>query len=217
MADSKPIRLGALVSGNGTNLQTLIDAILLGKLNAQIALVISNKPGVPALTRAKMAQIPFKVIEPSGFPDRESYDARLADELLKQHVELVVLAGFMRKLAPQFLDRFPGRVINLHPALLPDNPTDDSITLPDGTTGKAYRGLKVVEQALASGARWTGCTVHLATAELDKGPVLKREAVPILPGDTADTLHDRIRQIEHKILPAAVQEWSLKLKSREQV
>lgn len=211
------VRLGVLVSGNGTNLQALIDAITLGTLDAEIVCVLSNKPDVPALTRAKMAKIPFSVIELARFPDRETYDETLANEISKRQADLVVLAGFMRKLTPQFLNRFPDRVINLHPALLPDNPNDESIALPDGTTSKIYRGLNVVQQALASGARFTGCTVHLATAELDKGPVIKRETVPILPGDTAETLHARIQQSEHKILPIAISEWAKRLKDREQV
>ncbi len=208
----EPIRLGVLVSGSGTNLQALIDAIADGKLAATIQMVLSNKPAVPALDRAKKANIPFLTIQTESYPNREEYDKALAQELMNCQVELVVLAGFMRIVTPAFLRHFPNRVLNLHPALLPDRPEKDEVTLPDGTVSPVFRGLNVVSQALRHGVKWTGTTIHLVTPELDRGPVLARREIPVLPGDTPETLHARIKEAEHEMLPLAVSEWAVKLK-----
>lgn len=202
------VRLAVLVSGGGTNLQALIDAIARGELNAQIVLVMSNKPGVLALSRAEKAGIPCEVLLPKKSSGREAYDEALAEKVSAYKVDLVVLAGFMRILSGAFLKHFPQRVINIHPALLPEDPEKDQVILPDGTASPAFRGLHVVEQALKAGVKWTGCTVHLATTDLDRGPVLKREVVPVLPGDTVETLHARIQEKEHKILPLAIARWA---------
>lgn len=211
------IRLGVLVSGNGTNLQALIDAIAEGGLRAKITVVVSNKPGVGALERAKQAGIPCAVVEPQLYLDRQEYDAAAAQELRKQDAELIVLAGYMRILTPEFLKHFPDRVLNLHPALLPDDPGKEEVRLPDGSISRVFRGLNVIAEALASGARWTGCTVHVATAYLDRGAVIKRQPVPILPGDTVKSLHARIQEAEHKLLPQAVSEWAARLTKQANV
>lgn len=211
----KPARLGVLVGGKGTNLQALIDAIDGGILQAEIAVVISHRAGVGALERAKKAGIESVVMDPTEHPSREAYDEALARELKGRGVELVVLAGFMRILTDDFLKHFPERVLNLHPALLPDIPEKDEVRLPDGSVCRVFRGLNVVNDALNAGVRWTGCTVHVATAHLDRGPVVKRQPVPILTNDTIKTLHARIQEVEHQILPQAVAEWAARLNSRK--
>lgn len=205
------IRLGVLVSGNGTNLQSLIDAIAAGTLRAEIVLVASDKAGAYALERARASAIPAAALSPRDFANRAAFDAAMAEKLLERRAELVVLAGFMRILSRAFLDRFPGRVINLHPGLLPDDPAADEAPLPDGGFSKVFRGKDAVEQALRAGVSWTGCTVHVVTERLDAGPVLAREPVRVLPGDTPESLHARIRAVEHRILPAAVNRFAKRL------
>lgn len=207
------VRLGVLVSGKGTNLQALIEAAKGGAFKAKVAVVLSNRFGVPALERAREAKIPFQVLDPVKFASREAYDEALVAELRKHAVDMIVLAGFMRVLTEVFLKQFPERVLNLHPALLPDDPIKDEVRLPDGTTSKVFRGLNVIQDALNAGVKWTGCTVHLATPSLDRGPVVKRQPVPILSGDTLESLHARIRGVEHQLLPQAVAEWAERILS----
>lgn len=180
-------RLGVLVSGRGSNLQALIDAIAAGRLDATIAIVISNMPGVAALDRAHAAGLETRVISHRGWSSREAYDEALVDALAGHHVDLVCLAGFMRRLSARFLERFGGPVLNVHPSLLP-----------------SFAGLDAAGQAVAHGVRIAGCTVHLVTAELDAGPIVAQAAVPVTSDDTAETLAARILVEEHRLLPQAV-------------
>lgn len=176
-----------LVSGRGSNLQALIDAIAVGRLDASIALVLSNMPGVAALDRARAAGIDTRVVSHRGWSSREAYDEALVDALAEHHVDVVCLAGFMRRLSARFLERFAGPVLNVHPSLLP-----------------AFPGLDAPAQAVAHGVRVAGCTVHLVTPELDAGPIVVQAAVPVSASDTADTLAARILLEEHRALPQAV-------------
>ncbi len=187
MSDRPGRRVGVLVSGRGSNLQALLDAVQAGTLDATIAVVISNVPGAPAMDRARAAGVETAVMPHRDWPTREAYDEALAAALLARTVDLVCLAGFMRRLSARFLAAFPGPVLNVHPSLLP-----------------AFPGLDAPGQAVAHGAKVAGCTVHLVTAELDAGPIVAQTAVPVASGDTGDTLAARILVEEHRLLPAAV-------------
>jgi phosphoribosylglycinamide formyltransferase-1 len=175
--------IGVLASGEGSNLQALIDAGL------PIGAVASNKTGARALERGAAAGARTAAFPLENYTDRDERDAAMAGWLAEQGVSLVVCAGYMHLLRPGFLDRFPGSVVNVHPALLP-----------------AFPGAHAVEEALAAGVAETGATVHLIDDGVDTGPVLRQEAVPVLPGDTAETLHARIRAVEHRLLPEVVRE-----------
>jgi phosphoribosylglycinamide formyltransferase-1 len=180
--------IGVLVSGNGTNLQALIDAIAAGSLHARIAVVISNVSDARGLDRARAHGLPTVVLRHRDAPTREAYDTELVAALRAHGVALVVLAGFMRLVSPVLLNAFPNRVVNVHPALLP-----------------AFPGLHAERQALEHGARLTGVTVHFVDEETDHGPILAQAAVPILPNDTEETLHARIQRQEHRLYPLAIQ------------
>jgi phosphoribosylglycinamide formyltransferase-1 len=174
--------IGVLVSGAGTNLQALLDARL------AVAAVASSKPGVRALERAQAAGVPAAVFALADFPTRERRDAAMADWLADRGVELAVCAGFMELLTPGFLERFPA--INVHPSLLP-----------------AFPGTRAVEEALAAGVSETGVTVHLVDEGIDTGPVIAQERVPLREGDTRETLHERLQEVEHRLLPDAVRRY----------
>lgn len=176
-------RVGVLVSGSGTNLQALLDHDL------PVVAVASNTAGVPALERATRAGIPTGVFALDAHGSRDERDATMANWLEGLSVTHVVCAGYMHILTPAFLDRFPNRVVNVHPALLP-----------------AFPGAHAVADALAAGAEETGATVHLVDEGIDTGRVLRQGRVPVLPGDTAETLHERIREVEHRLLPEVVWE-----------
>ncbi len=180
-------RLGVLVSGGGSNLQSLIDAIAAGRLHASIAVVISNVSGAGALDRARAAGIEAIHISHRGWPSRDDYDRALARELESRGVGLVCLAGFMRRIGQPLLEAFPDRILNIHPALLPSFP-----------------GLHAPQQAIDHGVRVSGATVHLVTPELDAGPIVVQRAVPVVDGDTAATLAARILVEEHHAYPEAV-------------
>lgn len=181
------LKIGVLVSGNGSNLQTIIDRIEDGTLPARIACVISNKADAYALERAKRHGIPTHIIDHRAHAGRESYDAALV-ELLRSHgVGLVVLAGFMRIVTPVLLGAFPHAVLNIHPALLP-----------------AFPGLHAQRQALEYGVKVSGCTVHFVDEGTDTGPIIIQAVVPVLDNDTEDTLSARIQKEEHRIYPEAV-------------
>jgi len=182
------LRIGVLASGGGTNLQTLIDRCRDGSLAAEIAIVIVNKSDAGALQRAEQAGIPTLFIDHRGFSGREEFDLALVAALQERNIELVVLAGFMRIITQVFIDAFPLRIINIHPALLP-----------------AFPGLHVQQQALDYGARFSGCTVHFVDGGVDTGPIIIQAVVPVLPGDTAATLSARILEQEHCIYPRAIQ------------
>jgi phosphoribosylglycinamide formyltransferase-1 len=174
------LQIGVLVSGNGSNLQAILDAAARRELDVDVRVVISNKPGVPALARAERAGVPALCVPSRDFPNREAFDARVI-ELLSQHgVEWIVLAGFMRLLTPAFLARFPDRVINIHPALLP-----------------AFPGTDAIRQAFEHGVRLTGCTVHLVDEGIDNGAILAQSPVPVLEDDTEETLAQRMHVAEH--------------------
>ena len=183
--------LVVLVSGSGTNLQAILDAVADRSLDARVRLVLSNKPGVKALERAQKAGVPTKVLSHKDFEKRERYDEELVKSLREALAGSsngwIVLAGFMRILTTTFLDAFASRVINIHPSLLPSFP-----------------GVRAQQQALAHGVRVTGCTVHLVDAGTDTGRILAQAAVPVLDGDDEDTLAARILQREHQVLPSVL-------------
>jgi phosphoribosylglycinamide formyltransferase-1 len=179
--------IGVLVSGRGSNLQSIIDAIAAGRLDASIAVVVSNRAGVKALDRARAAGIDAVHLNPRDYPDRDAYDLALADLLTARGVELVCLAGFMRLVGGPLLDAFPNRILNIHPSLLP-----------------AFPGLDAQRQALEHGVRITGATVHIVNADLDAGPIVVQAAVPVLDGDTVETLSARVLIEEHRLYPQAI-------------
>jgi phosphoribosylglycinamide formyltransferase-1 len=181
-------RLGILISGRGSNLQALIDAIADGRLDASIALVISNREDAGGLERARAAGIEALVLSHRAFASRDEYDRALARELQSRDVALVCLAGFMRLVGRGLIDAFPNRILNIHPSLLP-----------------AFPGLDAQRQAIEHGVKVSGVTVHLVTAELDGGPLVVQRAVPVMPGDTAESLAARILVEEHRAYPEAVQ------------
>jgi phosphoribosylglycinamide formyltransferase 1 len=180
-------RLGVLISGRGSNLQAIIDAIAAGRLAAEIAVVISSRGDAAGLERARAAGIEAVVLAPKAFPDRVAYDRALASELTSRGVRLVCLAGFMRLLGAAFIEAFPDGVLNIHPSLLP-----------------AFPGLEAQRQALEHGVKLTGATVHLVTPELDAGPILLQAAVPVHDDDTVESLSARILEQEHRIYPDAI-------------
>ena len=182
-----PPRLGVLISGRGSNLQALIDAIADGRLDAEIALVISNRPEAQGLERARRAGIETLVISHQGHASREAYDGLLVSELQSRGVELVCLAGFMRLLTRVFVDAFPHGILNIHPSLLP-----------------AFAGVDAQRQAFEHGVKITGVTVHLVTTELDAGPIVAQRAVAVADDDTVETLSARILEEEHRVYPEAV-------------
>ena len=184
---SRIVNLGVLVSGSGSNLQSIIDSIEKGALPARIRIIISNNPGAFALERARKHGIPSAVIEHGGFSSRDQYDQKLVDTLKTQDVELVVLAGFMRVLSPLFLRAFPMRIMNIHPALLPCFP---------GTHGQ--------KKAFDYGVKFSGCTVHFADEGVDTGPIIIQAVVPVYDTDTEETLSQRILKEEHRIYPKAI-------------
>ncbi|MDO8644931.1 MAG: phosphoribosylglycinamide formyltransferase [bacterium] len=183
-----PLKLGVLVSGNGTNLQALIEASQQETLQADVTLVISDNPEATAVTRAKNEKIPVAIIEPSQFNNREAFEDRLAELLEKAAVDLVVLAGFMRLLSPAFVKKFKGRLVNIHPALLP-----------------AFPGLHVIQKAFDDGVRYTGVTVHFVDEGTDTGPIIAQAVVPIEPEDSLESLEQKIHVKEHKLYPAVLQ------------
>jgi phosphoribosylglycinamide formyltransferase 1 len=180
-------RLGVLISGRGSNLQAIIDAIRDGRLNAEIALVVSNRADAQGLQRAKDAGIETLYLGHRAFPTRADYDRAVVAELRKRDVGLVCLAGFMRLLSPAFIEAFPNAIVNIHPALLP-----------------AFPGLDAQHQAWEHGVKISGVTVHLVNAELDAGPIILQAAVPVSDDDTPETLAARILVEEHRLYPEAI-------------
>jgi phosphoribosylglycinamide formyltransferase-1 len=186
MADR--MNIGVLVSGNGSNLQAIIDSMEAGRLDVKIACVISNKANAFALVRAKKHGIPAFFVDHRSFPAREAFDAAVLELLLEHHVHLVVLAGFNRIITSVLLDAFPMAVMNIHPALLP-----------------AFSGSHAQRQALQYGVKIAGCTVHLVDKGTDSGPIIIQSAVPAFDTDTEESLAKRILAEEHKIYPRAIQ------------
>jgi len=185
---SSPLPIAVLISGSGTNLQAIIDAIERRELTATIRIVVSNRSDAYGLVRAQKHNIPTIIISHKEFPSREVFDAELVKTLQAHNIELVVLAGFMRILTPVFIRAFPQRIINIHPALLPAFP---------GTHGQ--------RQALQYGVKIAGATVHFVDEQTDHGPIIAQAAVPVYAEDTEESLSARILTQEHRILPHAIQ------------
>lgn len=179
-------RIGVLISGRGSNLQALIDAVATGRLRAEIAIVIANRADAAGLARAQAAGIDTLTIPHRDYRDRDAFEEVLVAELRARHVALVCLAGFMRLLGPTFLHAFPGAILNIHPSLLP-----------------AFPGVDAQRQAWAYGTKVAGATVHFVTGELDGGPIVVQRAVTVEEADTAETLAARILEVEHQIYPEA--------------
>jgi phosphoribosylglycinamide formyltransferase-1 len=180
-------RLGILISGRGSNLQSIVDAIRAGDLDATVAVVISNRPEAAGLVRAREAGLETVVLRSKDYSTREAYDRAVTEVLIRRGVGLVCLAGFMRLVGAPLLDAFPNRILNIHPSLLP-----------------AFPGLEAVAQALTHGVRVSGATVHLVTAGLDEGPIVLQAAVPVWEDDTEATLAARTLVEEHRLYPAAI-------------
>ena len=189
MAGKLPI--GVLISGGGTNLQAIIDAIESGKLDARIAIVVSNRADAYGLVRAKNHGLATEVLDHKRFPSREAFDQAVVEILRGRGVELVVLAGFMRLLSLVLVKAFSNRIMNIHPALLPSFP-----------------GLHVQKRALEHGVRFSGCTVHFVNEECDEGPIIIQAVVPVLQADTEESLAARILEQEHRIYTRAIQLYS---------
>ena len=181
------LKVGVLISGRGSNLAALIEASRATDYPAEIACVVSNRADAPGLGIAAAAGVPTATVSHKDHPDRESFDRTVSGELERHGVELVVLAGFMRIFSPWFPTRWANRLINIHPSLLP-----------------AFKGMHVQRQALAAGVRLSGCTAHLVIPDLDSGPIIAQAAVPVLAGDTEDTLSARILRQEHRLYPLVV-------------
>lgn len=182
-------KIGVLISGNGTNLQALIDACKNPSYPAEITTVISNKADAYGINRASEAGIPAHVINHKDYATREAFDEAMDKILMHHNVEIVCLAGFMRLLSAAFVAKWQGRMLNIHPSLLPK-----------------YKGGHAIRDALAAGEKVTGCTVHIVTPEVDSGPILLQAEVKILPNDTEETLAERIHAEEHKIYPKALRQ-----------
>ncbi len=180
-------RLGVLISGRGSNLDAILAAVAAGALEAEVALVFSNRRRAPGLERARAAGVPTAFRSHRGFPDRESFDREVLDILREHRVNLVCLAGFMRILSRVLVRAFPHAIVNIHPSLLP-----------------AFPGIDGPGQALAYGARFAGCTAHFVNEEMDAGPILLQEAVRVRDDDTRDSLAARILTLEHRVFPRAI-------------
>lgn len=182
------LRVAVLISGTGSNLKALITAAREQDLALNIVRVVSNRPEAPGIEHARQAGIPVSVISHGEFPDRQAHDAAVMEALQPDQVELIVLAGYMRILGEEFTRQYSGRMINLHPALLP-----------------LYKGLDTYNRALQAGDSETGASIHIVTAGLDSGPVISQVHIPILPGDDAQSLADRLGPLEHKLVVATVE------------
>jgi phosphoribosylglycinamide formyltransferase-1 len=180
-------RLAVLISGRGSNLQAILDAIARGHLDARVMIVISNRAGAHGLVRAREAGIDAVHLAPADYADRDSHERAIVEEFRRRDVGLVCLAGYMRLVGPVLLEAYPNRIVNIHPSLLPSFP-----------------GLHAQRQALEHGVRVSGATVHLVDGALDAGPIVVQAAVPVLDSDTVDTLSERILIEEHRIYPEAL-------------
>lgn len=183
----RKLRVAILISGRGSNMQALIEAAQAADYPAEIVAVISNRPDAAGLGIARIAGVPTCVIDHKAFATREAFDDALGEALAAAQPDIVAFAGFMRILTTPFVERIRGKAVNIHPSLLP-----------------LYKGLKPQQQALDAGATESGCTVHWVTPGVDEGPIIAQARVPVLPGDTADTLAARILTEEHKLYPRAI-------------
>ena len=189
MTTHSPLNLGVLVSGVGSNLQAILDAISVGRLNARVKVVIANRQGAQALERARAAGVSALTIPHKDFASREAFDRALVSALSEADVNWVVLAGFMRVLSPEFLDAYRGRIINIHPSLLP-----------------AFPGVDAAKQALDYGVKLTGCTVHFVDQGVDSGKIIAQRAVAVAPGDDVSSLAARIHEAEHELFVDVLRE-----------
>lgn len=195
------LRLGVLVSGRGSNLEAILDAIKQEKLSARVTVVISNKKDAAALERAARHQVPALFLDPTHYSRREEYDAAILQQLNEFGVELVVLAGYMRLVTPTLIQPYHNRIINTHPSLLP-----------------AFPGMHAQRQALSYGVRVSGCTIHFVDEEMDHGPIIAQASVPVFEGDTVEQLSERILAEEHRLLPQVLHlyaEGNLKVEGRK--
>ena len=181
------LKIGVLLSGSGTNLQAIIDAIAAGELPAQIVQVVSSRPDAYGIERAKAAGLPVLVLNRAAYADPLEADARIAAALKEAGAEYVVMAGYMRKVTPVLLDAYPNRVLNLHPALLP-----------------SFKGAHAIAEAFAAGVKVTGVTVHFANEDYDKGPIVAQRAVEVREDDTQESLEARIHEVEHELYPQVI-------------
>lgn len=184
---ASPLRVVVLISGNGSNLQAIIDKIAADNIPAKVVAVISNNPDAYGLTRARNAGVDVEVIEHTNHDDRQSFDEALKEKIEHHHADLVVLAGFMRILTDDFVNYYAGRMINIHPSLLP-----------------SYQGLNTHQRVLDAGEKVHGASVHFVTPELDGGPVILQAIVPVKENDTAESLAQRVHQVEHVIYPQVI-------------
>lgn len=184
----KPLNIGVLISGSGSNLQSLIDHIEEGTLDATISLVVSSRPDAYGIERAKKAGIPVLVMNREAYADVSAANQRIADALKESGAEYVIMAGYMRMVTAEILDAYPDRVVNLHPALLP-----------------SFKGAHAIEDAFNFGVKVTGVTVHFANADYDKGPIIAQRAVEVREGENIDALESRIHAVEHELYPHVVQ------------
>ncbi|MEC4814162.1 MAG: phosphoribosylglycinamide formyltransferase [Scytonema sp. PMC 1069.18] len=182
-----PLKLGIMASGNGTNFEALAQAIQDGHLSANIQVLIYNNPDAYAAIRAQKWGVPAVLLNHRDYKSREEFDEQIVKTLEQYNVDWVIMAGWMRLVTSVLINAFPDQIINIHPSLLP-----------------SFKGTRAIEQALASGVKITGCTVHLLCLEMDSGPIVMQAAVPVLPNDTPETLHARIQVQEHRILPRAI-------------
>lgn len=182
-----PLKLGVMASGSGSNFEAIAEAIAAGQLHAQIQVVIYNNPAAGVATRAAHRDIPAILLNHREFPNREALDQAIVQTLKDHGVDWVIMAGWMRLVTPILINAFPDRVLNIHPSLLP-----------------SFKGVHAVEQALAAGVKFAGCTVHLVVPEVDSGPILIQAVVPVLPEDTPESLQARIQVQEHRIFPRAI-------------
>lgn len=184
---AEPFRVAVFASGNGSNFQAIADRVRAGELDVKLELLVCDRPGAKVIERAEAAGVDVFVFRPKDYPDRESYERLILAELERRKVDLVVLAGFMRLLTPMLVDAYAGRMINIHPALLP-----------------SFKGARPIADALAYGVKVTGVTVHFVTRDMDAGPIIAQEAVPVREGDSGETLAARIHDVEHELLPRVI-------------
>jgi phosphoribosylglycinamide formyltransferase-1 len=194
MITQRPVRLAVLISGGGTTLQNFLDRIGDGSLRAEVAVVVSSRRDAVGLERARRASIPAVVVARKEYPDIGSFNDALHDALAGFDFDLVVLAGFLSLFQPR--ERYAGRVLNIHPALIP------------AFCGPGYYGRKVHEAVLESGVKLSGCTVHFADDQYDRGPIILQGAVPVLDDDTPETLERRVRDLENELYPEAIRLWA---------
>jgi len=180
-------RVAILISGRGSNMAALIKATLAGDYPAEIAIVLSDTPGVAGIGRAQAAKIRTGVVDRAAYPDKAAFEAALQAEIEAAEADLICLAGFMRILSADFVSRWPDRIINIHPSILP-----------------SFRGIDTHQRAIEAGVKLHGCTVHFVRAEVDAGPIIAQAAIPVLPEDTAESLADRLLMAEHQLYPQAL-------------